>query len=243
MEPNSVPHYRKQKTHSKWHPFIHPVINISFSRTYPSASLNLSIPTYIFSGTSALIPLHQSHLAPLPFSHVAALTKVILFSSPGSKYSKTVNPKELAFVSVPPVSLRLIIAGLLRVYAGQVDAALGADGFGAEAPLAMLLEMEGLFRVTKLPHIALDVLEHGEIRRERRGKYFEKLSRNRDLDLGLAARNTLGGLWSGVRRRRSIGIYILLGGRGSRLLRASRRDRRLWFRRIFPIYHLCQKGA
>jgi hypothetical protein len=57
----------------------------------------------------------------------------------------------------------------------------------------MVLEMEVLFMVTKVPHIALDALEHGEIGGERRGKYFEKLSRNRDLDLALAARNTLGG--------------------------------------------------
>jgi hypothetical protein len=99
----------------------------------------------------------------------------------------------------------------------------------------MALEMDGLLRVTKLPHISLvcfSIWEIGEKGREEegRGKYIEKLSRNRDPGLGLAGRNMPGDLSSGVLRGRSIGICSLLGGRGSRLLRASRRDRRLLLR-------------
>jgi hypothetical protein len=70
-----------------------------------------------------------------------------------------------------------------------------------------------------------------------RGKYIEKLSRNRDPGLGLVGRNRLEDLSSGMLRGQSIGICSLLGGRVSRLLRASRRDKRLSFRRIFPSYH------
>jgi len=91
-----------------------------------------------------------------------------------------------------------------------------------------------------LPHIALYVLVYGRLEGGKRsggGKYFEKLLRNRDLDLGLADRNMLRHLWRGMQRGRSIGICSFLGGRESRHPRASRRDRRLLFRRIFPSFH------
>jgi len=56
---------------------------------------------------------------------------------------------------VPPVSFRLIMSGDVELaeidHVGQFPAGVSAFGLEDDGPLAIILEMDGLFWVTKFP--------------------------------------------------------------------------------------------
>ena len=80
-------------------------------------------------------------------------------------------------------------------------------GDGDEAPLAMLLLIEGLLVVMKFPQIAGKRVRLILQSQEKWSRYFEKLSQNLALDLLLVGRSRQRCRLSGLRVGRSTGIY------------------------------------